>query len=252
MLIPLTTARRRRSRCARQVSRSTSSTQTATASQSTRRGRAGTRRRRPRSRAATPDCASRLASPWMARATSTLPTHATSITVYAAGASGNATPTATIAGGNTGLGVPYGIALDGAGNIYVANAGGNSITVYAAGASGNATPTATIAGGNTGLCVPIGIALDGAGKIYVANNDCGSQHITVFAAGRAGTRPRRPRSLATTLDCKARLASPWMARATSTLPTGAPAMLPAASRSMRRGRAGMQSQGPRSRAAIPD
>src|SRR5205814_1008297 len=44
-----------------------------------------------------------------------------SITVYAAGASGNATPTATIAGGNTGLCVPIGIALDGAGNIYVAN-----------------------------------------------------------------------------------------------------------------------------------
>src|SRR5438093_651703 len=92
-----------------------------------------------------------------------------SITVYAAGASGNATPTATIAGGNTGLNGPIGIALDGAGNIYVANLNGNSITVYAAGASGNATPTATIAGGNTGLNGPIGIALDGAGKIYVTN-----------------------------------------------------------------------------------
>ena len=77
-----------------------------------------------------------------------------SITVYAAGASGNATPVATIAGGNTGLNTPTGIALDGAGNIYVANELGfssNSITVYAAGASGNATPTATISGSNTGL-----------------------------------------------------------------------------------------------------
>src|SRR5467141_1431879 len=46
-----------------------------------------------------------------------------SITVYAAGASGNATPTATIAGGNTGLSVPIGIALDGAGKIYVTNPG---------------------------------------------------------------------------------------------------------------------------------
>jgi hypothetical protein len=43
--------------------------------------------------------------------------------------------------------------VDGAGNIYVANSGGN-ITVYAPGASGNATPTATIAGSNTGLNSP--------------------------------------------------------------------------------------------------
>src|SRR2546427_8678105 len=75
-----------------------------------------------------------------------------SITVYAAGASGNATPTATIAGDNTGLFGPVGIALDGAGNIYVTS--GNSIMVYAAGASGNAPPTATISGSNTGLGTP--------------------------------------------------------------------------------------------------
>src|SRR6266571_5045541 len=68
-----------------------------------------------------------------------------SITVYAAGASGNATPTATIAGFATGLSNPFGIARDAAGNIYVTDASNNSITVYAAGASGNATPTATIA-----------------------------------------------------------------------------------------------------------
>jgi hypothetical protein len=105
------------------------------------------------------------------------------ITVYAAGASGNATPTATIAGGNTGLNGPFGIALDGAGNIYVAN-GGNAITVYAAGASGNAPPMATIAGSNTGLNFPFGIALDGAGKIYVTNLSANS--ITVYAAGASG------------------------------------------------------------------
>jgi hypothetical protein len=107
-----------------------------------------------------------------------------SITVYAAGANGNATPTATIAGGNTGLNFPFGIARDGAGNIYVTNQFGNSVTVYAAGASGNATPTATIAGGNTGLNCPFGIARDGAGNIYVANL-CRNT-ITVYAAGASG------------------------------------------------------------------
>src|SRR5437870_6249497 len=112
-----------------------------------------------------------------------------SILVYAPGASGNATPTATIAGSNTGLTGSYGIALDGAGNLYVANAGvPYSITVYAAGASGNAPPTATIAGGNTGLNFPAGIALDGAGNIYVANANFNfsSGSITVYAAGANG------------------------------------------------------------------
>src|SRR5437870_3279206 len=89
-----------------------------------------------------------------------------STSVYAAAARGSTTATGTSAGGNTGLSAPFGIALDGAGNIYVTNPSGVSIIVYAAGASGNATPVATIAGGNTGLNHPFGIALDGAGNIY--------------------------------------------------------------------------------------
>ena len=91
-------------------------------------------------------------------------------------------PTATIAGGNTGLFTPVGIARDGAGNIYVTDASNNSITVYAAGASGNVSPTATIAGGNTGLIQPIGIALDGAGNIYVTSGNSSM----VYAAGASG------------------------------------------------------------------
>src|SRR6266513_501047 len=82
------------------------------------------------------------------------------ITVYAAGASGNATPTATIAGPSIiGLGIPFGIARDGAGNIYVTSNINDQafISVYAAGASGNAAPTASIV---TGLTAALGIALD--------------------------------------------------------------------------------------------
>ena len=112
-----------------------------------------------------------------------------SITVYAAGASCNATPTTTIAGSNTGLNSPHGIALDGAGQLYVANYAGSTITVYAAGATGNATPTATIAGSSTGLNGPVAIALDGAGRLYVANltlPNSSVQTITVYAAGATG------------------------------------------------------------------
>ncbi|HYL56998.1 MAG TPA: NHL repeat-containing protein [Gemmatimonadales bacterium] len=113
-----------------------------------------------------------------------------SITVYAAGATGNPTPTATIHGSNTGLRDPAGIALDGAGRLYVANA--RSITVYAAGDTGNATPIATIEGTNTGLYFPAGIALDATGRLYVANPvgpllpSCGPGSIAVFAAGANG------------------------------------------------------------------
>src|SRR5437899_10666584 len=108
-----------------------------------------------------------------------------SILVYAPGASGNAAPTATIAGDNTGLTGTFGMARDGAGNIYVTNAGTTySTAVAAAGTGGNATPTAMIAGGNTGLNFPAGIALDGAGNIYVTNFS--GNNITVYAAGASG------------------------------------------------------------------
>ena len=114
---------------------------------------------------------------------SDLSSGSTSITVYAAGASGNATPSATITGNNTGLSGPHGIALDAAGRLYVANGGSDTITVYAAGATGNAAPIATIAGANTGLSGPIGLAFDPAGRLYVTN-DAGS--VTVYAAGASG------------------------------------------------------------------
>src|SRR5262245_18444645 len=82
-----------------------------------------------------------------------------SITVYAAGASGNATPMYTITGSNTGLNYPCGVALDAIGQLYVANYDSNSVSVYPVGANGNATPVVTIAGNNTGLNGPHDIAL---------------------------------------------------------------------------------------------
>jgi sugar lactone lactonase YvrE len=112
-----------------------------------------------------------------------------SVTVYAAGATGNATPIATIQGSNTALS-PLSIAVDAAGRLYAAN-GASSITVYAAGANGNATPVAIIQGSRTGLNDPGGIAVDRSGNIYVGNFlACGSdnttQSILVFGAGASG------------------------------------------------------------------
>lgn len=107
-----------------------------------------------------------------------------SVTVYAAGANGNATPIRTIAGPNTGLTVPFGIALDDRRNIYVTNYSPYSVLVFAAGANGNATPVRTISGSNTGLSGPNGIAVDGSKNIYVANYD--ALDVTVYAAGSNG------------------------------------------------------------------
>jgi DNA-binding beta-propeller fold protein YncE len=107
-----------------------------------------------------------------------------SITVYAAGSTGNVAPTATISGLNTGLDEPAGIALDSSRNIYVANEDGfaNSITVYPAGSNGNATPT-IISGSATKLSNPAGIAFDSTGSnIYVANDGL----ITEYPATSSG------------------------------------------------------------------
>ena len=106
------------------------------------------------------------------------------VTVYPAGSNGNVAPSSAIAGFNTGLNGPLGIALDASGNIYVTNDGGNTVTAYPAGSNGNAAPRSTIAGSNTGLNFPVGIALDAGGTIYVAND--GSNAVTIYRAGSNG------------------------------------------------------------------
>ena len=122
------------------------------------------------------------------------------LTIYPAGTNGNFAPIAVIAGSNTGLLFPEGLALDSSGNIYVSNCGscatifgsplGNdSVTEYAAGSSGNSTPIATIRGPDTGLSAPFGLAVDGKGNLFVSNatggpNAAGS--ITVYPPGSNG------------------------------------------------------------------
>src|SRR6266550_4586249 len=117
------------------------------------------------------------------------------ITVYSTSDTGNAAPTATIAGSNTGLSFPWGITRDTAGRLYVVNLGTSgaspeTVTVYAANAVGNVAPIRTIGGSNTALHHVEGIAVDDVGQLYVENDLIVSnvQHvtITVYAPGAFG------------------------------------------------------------------
>ncbi len=114
--------------------------------------------------------------------------------------------TQTLAGNNTGLNVPIGVAVDAHQNMYVANNGTPSVTIYAqpsATPSSSPTPTptptvspsgspspspppvsntapiTTLQGGSTQLAAPQGIALDSAGNLYVS--DAGSASIPLPA-----------------------------------------------------------------------
>lgn len=111
------------------------------------------------------------------------------VTIYPAESTGNTVPSAVIVGPNTGLAFPEGIAIDSAGNIYVANAATDAITVYPQGSNGNVAPSATISGPSTLLDTPSAVALDSNGLIYITNEggyEGGNVSVTVYAAGATG------------------------------------------------------------------
>ncbi len=106
----------------------------------------------------------------------------------------NEAPVANISGTNTALNRPAAIAVDSAGNIYVANDGGGppasvagyvsgAITIYSAGSNGNVAPRDMIVGSATELGSPSAIALDSDGDIYVGDAVVGVNNTVIFPAG---------------------------------------------------------------------
>lgn len=93
-------------------------------------------------------------------------------------------PTRTIVGGNTGLSLTYGVALDSGGLTYTSSNTGDSVQAFDSVANGNATPTIRVSGGNTLLNGPWGLAFDASGNLFVANSD--DQSINVYPAGADG------------------------------------------------------------------
>jgi hypothetical protein len=100
-----------------------------------------------------------------------------SVTVYAAGAQGDAAPIRTI----TGLAGPDGLVVDAAGDLWVSEAGANRLARFAPGA---ARPAVTIAGPATGLNGPRALALDATGDVLVADQFAGT--VAIFAPTAAG------------------------------------------------------------------
>jgi hypothetical protein len=88
------------------------------------------------------------------------------ILVFASDATGDVAPIRTITGPSTKLSVPIGLAVDGQGQLYVANRTGSAVTVYAPTASGDAAPIRTITA--TGMGSPETLALGPAGDLFVA------------------------------------------------------------------------------------
>jgi large repetitive protein len=129
---------------------------------------------------------------------------------------------AVIGGPHTGLNSPDAVALDAAGNVFVANRGtssaSDSVTEYAAPAAGNqpadVAPTATIQGPATGLAAPSGLTQDPAGNLLVSNA-AGPGSVTAYPHGATGnTMP-----LATLTGPGTELAQP---SGIALVPTGTP------------------------------
>jgi sugar lactone lactonase YvrE len=120
------------------------------------------------------------------------------VSVYSQGATGNDPRLRNLQGPNTGIYHPLGLALDGAGNLYVAEGGGGNIPSavlkFAPGADGDVAPIARIpsilppggatAATNTQLSEARGVAVDRSGRIYVV--DRLGDRLLIFDAGASG------------------------------------------------------------------
>jgi hypothetical protein len=105
-----------------------------------------------------------------------------SVEEFAANANKDAAPLRIIAGLDTKLVNPRGIALDALGQIYVTTS--SSVLVFAADSTGDAPPLRIISGSNTMLGSANEIVVDGGGNIFVAS--AGKNAIVEFAAGVTG------------------------------------------------------------------
>ena len=102
---------------------------------------------------------------------------------FAAGVTGDAAPSRTVAGSLTGLDGPTGVATLPNGQVAVANEQRHGVSLFARTADGNDAPQAVLAGPATRIVLPQGVATDQDGRIAVASGD---NAVLVFAPGATG------------------------------------------------------------------
>jgi len=108
------------------------------------------------------------------------------ILVFAAGATGTATPVRTILVDANDEILISSITVDASGQIYVAGAEATGLVeVFPAGANGTVTPARVLS--STSLYEPIDITVDTGGKIYVSNIGLTAGQVLVFAADANGS-----------------------------------------------------------------
>ena len=113
-------------------------------------------------------------------------------------ASGDVAPSRTL---KSPQGIAEGLAVDGAGSLYIAEYmfSASEVVAYAPGAQGTAAPVATITGSSTGITAVGGVAAAPDGTLFVTNADPAGASIRVFSPGANGNvAPARAIAGATT------------------------------------------------------
>jgi hypothetical protein len=114
-----------------------------------------------------------------------------SVTSYAAGSTGDVSPSQDITGEATGLVNPGAVSVDANGEIFVLthtqpNSSDFNILVFAPGATGDVAPVRDIKGPATLLVHSTSLAVSSDGWVFVANARLGDGLIAVFAPGANG------------------------------------------------------------------
>jgi polygalacturonase len=97
--------------------------------------------------------------------TGTLTIAGRTLTVMQAGSAYVAAPVTALA--SSGLNQPFGVAVDGAGNVYFSDCLNNAIKKWTA--ANNTVTTLVASNATTPLYYPHGVAVDGAGNVYIAD-----------------------------------------------------------------------------------
>jgi hypothetical protein len=112
------------------------------------------------------------------------------VLIFPPNATGDTPPIGVIAGGETNLDDPIGIAFDASGKLYVANSlGRKGIDVFAAGSTGDVAPTQIIAGTATQLVQVQQAVPDASLNVHAVSfgaGEYGKSVVLTFAAGANG------------------------------------------------------------------